>query len=371
LPPRRPLSIDAPIGKWHVLYYTGLSEKRKELHPAALPLMRPPFTYSKLLLMKPLRLLIGSIVASLSFLLPAHALAGKLIGSTSFPSNLISIDRANGNASLIGPLGGALGVRGSAFVAGLAFDPTTKTLYGLDGAGLGNDDFDPGDSLIVIDPDSGEADVIGLVGFSTVASLAFDANSSMLYGVDRQRELLLTIDTNSGESAVVGGVGFDVLGLAFDTTTGTLFGSALFKNGRLVNELIRIDTTTGAGTSIGPIGFESVTGLAFDSVSKTLFGTSVISDDLIAIDTSTGVGTAVGAIGVDDVLGLTFVVPEPGALALLLTAAALRRTRRRNLPEKSLQLRRYTCGSLCNAFSVTEFVGGNSQGRPLTRPTLG
>lgn len=28
-------------------------------------------------------------------------------------------------------------------------------------------------------------------------------------------------------------------------------------------------------------------------------------------------------------------------------------------------------GGVCNAFSVTEFVGGVAQGRPLARPTLG
>jgi len=42
--------------------------------------------------------------------------------------------------------------------------------------------------------------------------------------------------------------------------------------------------------------------------------------------------------------------------------------------EDRLRRRRYTridCGVLCNAFSVNQFNGSVTQGRPLPRPTLG
>jgi DNA-binding beta-propeller fold protein YncE len=272
--------------------------------------------------MNHLSLVVPWLVAFLVFVRPSNGFAAGLIGATSFPSTLISIDSESGMAEVIAPLNGTLGL-GLAFPTGLAFDPSTRTLFGIDGSSSGDGEFDTGDHLLLIDPKNGNSEVIGPVGFSTVASLAFDPASNMLFGVDRQTKLLITIDPRNGESTVVGPVGFDVIGMDFDPRTGTLYGSALFSDAELVNELIRIDPMTGAGTSIGPFGFESITGLAFDPITNTLFGVSVITEELIAIDTMTGAGTAIGPLGVDDVLGLAFVIPELSSLLLIITAAAL------------------------------------------------
>ena len=54
------------------------------------------------------------------------------------------------------------------------------------------------------------------------------------------------------------------------------------------------------------MGFDSVEGLTFDSVSNLLFGTDTGSKQLIVIDPLSGAGSAVGSSGFA-VLGLTFI----------------------------------------------------------------
>jgi len=76
------------------------------------------------------------------------------------------------------------------------------------------------------------------------------------------------------------------------------------------NELYRVDLATGQSTRIGAIGFNDVEGLALSS-SGTLYGvadatmmiggqTSATTDFLVRIDTSTGAGTLVGPLGLQD-----------------------------------------------------------------------
>ncbi|MGI9429797.1 MAG: hypothetical protein ACR2NM_14135, partial [Bythopirellula sp.] len=60
------------------------------------------------------------------------------------------------------------------------------------------------------------------------------------------------------------------------------------------DELVAIDATTGSGTAVGPIGFDSVVSLAFDPSTRSLYGVDFFSDQLIRIDSQTGFGTAVG-----------------------------------------------------------------------------
>ncbi len=52
-------------------------------------------------------------------------------------------------------------------------------------------------------------------------------------------------------ASTVGAIGFSVTGLAYDPITGVLYGST-GNNSTSPRNLVRIDTTTGAGTLIGP-----------------------------------------------------------------------------------------------------------------------
>jgi hypothetical protein len=144
---------------------------------------------------------------------------------------------------------------------------------------VGAEDHDPG----------------GPIGF--VSGTAFDSTTGTLYGSDSDQ--LLTFDVTTGLATAVGPFGAPtaVAALAFDATSGTLYGSDA-----LADELIVIDPATGATTVVGPFGipgFQRVDGLAFDTNSATLYGiqTSGAVSSLVTIDTSTGASTLVGGAG--------------------------------------------------------------------------
>lgn len=59
------------------------------------------------------------------------------------------------------------------------------------------------------------------------------------------------------------------------------------------SQLYRVDPLTGAASLIGPVGFSSVTDIAWDGT--TLYG--ITSSQLISINTTTGAGTLIGAHG--------------------------------------------------------------------------
>ena len=137
---------------------------------------------------------------------------------------------------------------------------------------------------------TGVGTAVGPLGFTRVVGLAFDPNTSTLYGVDVQSDQLITIDVVTGAGTAVGSLGFGgVQGLAYDAVAGVLYGTDV-----MTNQLITIDPLTGAGTSVGPLGFDAVRGLAFDPAAGILYGSEVSLNELLTIDTSTGEGTSIG-----------------------------------------------------------------------------
>jgi hypothetical protein len=90
-----------------------------------------------------------------------------------------------------------------------------------------------------------------------------------------------------------------VNGLTWDDTTATLYGTTSLNDPSFTG-LIRIDTTTGAGTSIGTGwgGLVSVvTNITADSAGN-LFAWTEDSDDLVAIDKLLGTASVVGSSGI-------------------------------------------------------------------------
>jgi hypothetical protein len=164
------------------------------------------------------------------------------------------------------------------------------------------DSFALGGERIVMASNSADA---GGESISDVLGMAYDANTGTLYGVD-ENDHLVTIDPATGEATHVGSIGVQAVeGLAFDPLSSTLYGStAKPLNG---SQLLVIDKNTGDGTIVGTIGFSHVLGLAFDPNTGTLYGASnQFSDPLIVIDTTTGAGTEVGPTGLPQVDGLAF-----------------------------------------------------------------
>ena len=97
-----------------------------------------------------------------------------------------------------------------------------------------------------------------------------------LYVADGSRsptENLYIMDPTTGLiTQTIGPIGFRLTGMAFDPTTGILYGST--KNNSIsADSIILIDPITGAGMLIGSTGAGTMTDLAFDA-NGTLYGWS-------------------------------------------------------------------------------------------------
>lgn len=230
--------------------------------------------------------IIVALILALGPVATTHA--GTLYGAEqTADGDLLDINTVTGSGAPIGNLG-------FTDVRGLACDPNSQILYGLNSHST---------QLITINTTTGAGTLVGDIGFGVgdVEGLAFDPNTNTLYGGHETPGVLITINTSTGTGASVGPVGYDFLeALAFNPDTNTLYG-VVTDSGQI---LITINTSTGAGTPVGAIGFDDVEGLGFDPDTDTLYGVTD-EEQLITINTSTGAGTLVGVIGDTQTEGLT------------------------------------------------------------------
>lgn len=208
---------------------------------------------------------------------------------------LLHVRAATGTAISVAKI---TGVSGSLF--DLAYDNNSGTLYGVNGA-----------SLYRIDVASAAASVIGNMGGNS-QGLAFDTNHNILYASDTNTDQLLKLDPSNGTKIVIGNLGFgNVAGLAYDIHTDTLYGidtDPIGKNPRLIT----ISTVGGAGTTIGAILHEDMSGaLAYDSTHNKLYGANKLG--LLRLDTTNGRGTSVGQLGIESVTDVAY-NPNTGVL---------------------------------------------------------
>ncbi|MEW6754654.1 MAG: HAMP domain-containing protein, partial [Candidatus Latescibacterota bacterium] len=141
-----------------------------------------------------------------------------------------------------------------------------------------------------------------------VVGLALDPQSGTLYGCTTDGHLVTvrTEDrwTTFGAAREVGPTGFAALGdLAYEPLTGQLY--ALDAEG---GRLVQLDRRTGGGTPVGDIGV-ACTGLAAAPDGRLYAGGS----GLVRIDAGTGRGTRVGSLGGRQICALA-PAPDPDAL---------------------------------------------------------
>jgi hypothetical protein len=137
--------------------------------------------------------------------------------------------------------------------------------------------------LYTLDPATAEGTFVGTDVSHRISDITSDwsPGSSRLWGVDGLADQLLQINPDNGQGTVVGHFATDLLSIAFDVTTGQLYGVG-------GNNLYRVDIHTAALTLVGPtnaVGF-----ITFD-LSGNLYGNN--GPSLIKIDPSTGAATTV------------------------------------------------------------------------------
>jgi hypothetical protein len=164
-------------------------------------------------------------------------------------------------------------------------------------------DMPVSETVYLVKQSTGQAVPLGPSGVSSPLDLASDwrLDSFRVWAVNTSTNQLISIDRHTGAGTPVGNFGSSVSmeSLAFDVTTGRMFGSTND------DRLFEIDPSTAASTFVGAIGFGSVFGLAFDG-QGTLYGVSDSSDTFIRIDTTTGAGTSIGTVNAPAITDIAF-----------------------------------------------------------------
>lgn len=166
----------------------------------------------------------------------------------------------------------------------------------------------PSGDVETVDTATGARTTVGPSGFGSAArDIAWDDTTGTLYGtaINGSSTDLFTVDTTTGAYTLVGtisGVGSGgsyVMGIAVDPNTGLMYGIEI-----VTSSLVAIDKTTGAGTTIGALGFSTrfSQGLDFDAASGIMYLASIDygntgAQNMYTVDTSTGTATLVGEIG--------------------------------------------------------------------------
>ena len=195
-----------------------------------------------------------------------------------------------------------VGSLGANDVEAMAFDPATKVLYAVDGDQFGTIDITTGAFTPIGETFGKGSGADGTVTFSDVDGLAFDPTTGTLYGSVRRNgdcadDVLIVIDPSTGayvrdafgrdhDYAVITPVAgnHDIDDLAIDKT-GQMFGIA--NNAGKEDHLVIIDKLTGEARDVGTTVVSDMEGLAFDTNGQ-LWSSAGKNNSLHRLDMITG-----------------------------------------------------------------------------------
>lgn len=192
---------------------------------------------------------------------------------------------------------------GTSTIEAIAFNSATGVVYAADQDQLGVLSTSTGVFQPLPQAFGTGGGLQGNIGFTDVDGLAYDATTGVLYGAHRRSGggILFQIDMSTGAHVPNAfGAGIDyvriqpVLGnwivddLAVDPTTGTLYAAT--NNGGSTDRLIIVNKATGATTDVALITVPDIEGMGTDP-SGQLWGTSGTQGILYEIDKATGVGS--------------------------------------------------------------------------------
>ena len=179
--------------------------------------------------------------------------------------------------------------------------------------------------LYTVDPATGDYTLVGNMGYS-ITGLAYDHDADVMFasGYDGANSQLYTVDLADGSTSHVGQISSGIIiGIAADID-GNLYGINLDDN------LYSIDSSTGTGTLIGPLGvtINYAQDIGYDRDNDILYGTLyAASGGLYTIDTDAGTATLINNFVAEVAgFGIPYTVAEAEAPAAVtnfsLTAGA-------------------------------------------------
>jgi hypothetical protein len=208
--------------------------------------------------------------------------------------NILTIDAVTG-------AGTTIGASTYSEVTSISINPLDGRMYGLV-ADINSSE------IVKINTAEGDAHNYFNLNILQMASIAFDT-SGVLYAITRNGELY-TVDLDDGSATfVIDAVG-TYLGIAFHPQTNELWATSRAVVPPNRDAIFKVNLTTGDTTIIGHTGLGKQTNdIAFDE-NMNLFGvvgTSAQLNDFISINTSNGAGTIIGSVGFNHILGLAYV----------------------------------------------------------------
>jgi len=207
---------------------------------------------------------------------------------------LLSLDLSTGAGTQIGDLPGF----GSTEIE---FNNNTRRGYTQfpDGVFAGQE-FDMTDGEGIGNPNSTSGSFTGLewVGSSLYATMV-----SQSHGPSQLR----TLDPATGISTIIGSTGINnpISGLAYDETSGTMYGLTGGASGGSSN-LVTVNLSTGAATVVGAVGFNGGS-LEFAANGNLYAGSTGGAGKLYLINKATGASTLVGSTNFFNITGLALV----------------------------------------------------------------
>ena len=189
-------------------------------------------------------------------------------------------------------------------MTGLKYHPITGIFFGVtSGQSPTNPSY-----LAIVDPATALVTPIG-PNMAVLTDVAIDPTTGTMYGIDGFNQKFYTINTSTGLAVQTGstGIGFANGGGFASDLTGALFGISNFS-------FYSFNKTTGAATLIGPTGLQNLVKAADVSPSNVFYGLEggggVDNTHMRWLDTcdvTTGTCTRIGLINANDLDALAFI----------------------------------------------------------------
>jgi hypothetical protein len=216
-----------------------------------------------------------------------------------------------GNILTINPSTGAGSNIGASLypaMTGIAVNPKTKVIYGIS-------TYTDSTEFVRINASAGDAYNLFTAPVGTMAGIAFDT-SGTLYAAYRNG-LIYSVNLGSKTMVQVCSTKVKLGSITFDSKTNELWGSPYITLGANKDMLFKINTATGDTANVGKTGFNILTNcMSFDEQGN-LFGatgTAAASNNYISINKTTGAGTIVGSIGLNNITGMSYSSQGPSAV---------------------------------------------------------